>query len=74
MLAAGGGSISWETGIAVLVGGYLCAGGAAAMNCYLDSELDFVMERTTYLYQEDVKQGLIHEQPGYGILVYQYYG
>ena len=46
MLAAGGGSVSWGTGIAVLVGGYLCAGGAAAMNCYLDRELDLVMERT----------------------------
>ena len=46
MLAAGGGSISWGTGMAVLVGGYLCAGGAAAMNCYLDRELDLVMERT----------------------------
>jgi protoheme IX farnesyltransferase len=46
MLAAGGGSVSWGTGIAVLVGGYLCAGGAAAMNCYLDRELDLAMERT----------------------------
>lgn len=46
MLAAGRGSISWETGLAVMVGGYLCAGGAAAMNCYLDRELDLVMVRT----------------------------
>ena len=46
MLAAGGGSVSWGTGIAVLVGGYLCAGGAAAMNCYLDRELDSAMYRT----------------------------
>jgi protoheme IX farnesyltransferase len=46
MLAAGGGSISWETGMAVLLGGYFCAGGAAAMNCYLDRDLDLVMERT----------------------------
>ena len=46
MLAAGGGSVSWGTGIAVLVGGYLCAGGAAAMNCYLDRELDLAMDRT----------------------------
>jgi len=46
MLAAGGGSIPWETGLAVMVGGYLCAGGAAAMNCYLDRDLDSVMERT----------------------------
>ena len=46
MLAAGNGSISWETGVAILVGGYLCAGGAAAMNCYLDRELDLVMDRT----------------------------
>ena len=46
MLAAGGGTVSWGTGIAVLVGGYLCAGGAAAMNCYLDRELDLAMDRT----------------------------
>jgi protoheme IX farnesyltransferase len=46
MLAAGGGSVSWGTGIAVLLGGYLCAGGAAAMNCYLDKDLDLAMDRT----------------------------
>jgi protoheme IX farnesyltransferase len=46
MLAAGSGSISWGTGVAVLIGGYLCAGGAAAMNCYLDRELDLLMVRT----------------------------
>lgn len=46
MLAAGGGSISWGTGMAVLIAGYLCAGGAAAMNCYVDRELDLIMVRT----------------------------
>ena len=30
----------------LLVGGYLCSGGAAALNCYLDRELDMAMERT----------------------------
>ena len=32
--------------LALLIGGYLCAGGAGAFNCYLDRELDTVMKRT----------------------------
>ena len=46
MLAAGGGSIDWLLGATVLAGGYLCSGGAGAMNCYLDRELDLAMART----------------------------
>ena len=46
MLAAGGGSVSWSLAFALLAGGYLCAGGAGAMNCYLDRELDLAMART----------------------------
>ena len=46
MLAAGGGTVSWGTAIPLLVGGYLCAGGAASMNCYLDRGLDSAMART----------------------------
>ena len=45
-LAAGSGSVPVGTGILLLVGGYLCAGGAGAMNCYLDRELDLLMSRT----------------------------
>ena len=45
-LAAGSGSMPLGIGIALLVGGYLCAGGAGAMNCYLDRELDLLMSRT----------------------------
>lgn len=46
MLASDGGSLPLLLGIEVLLGGYLCAGGAAAMNCYLDRELDMTMSRT----------------------------
>jgi protoheme IX farnesyltransferase len=46
MLAAGGGTVSWGTAIPLLLGGYLCAGGAAATNCYLDRDLDSAMVRT----------------------------
>ena len=46
MLAAGGGTVAWEMAVALLAGGYLCAGGAAALNCYLDRDLDSVMLRT----------------------------
>lgn len=46
MLAAGGGSVSWGSAFALLAGGYLCAGGAGALNCYLDREMDLLMPRT----------------------------
>ena len=46
MLAAGGGSVAWSTAALLMFGGYLCSGGAGAMNCYLDRELDVAMERT----------------------------
>ena len=46
MLAAGGGSVSWSVAALLLAGGYLCSGGAGAMNCYLDRELDQAMART----------------------------
>ena len=48
LLAAGGGSIDWLLGATVLAGGYLCSGGAGAMNCYLDRELDLAMARTRH--------------------------
>ena len=43
MLAAGGGTVAWSMAGILLVGGYLCSGGAAALNCYLDRELDMAM-------------------------------
>ena len=46
MLAAGAGRIPISDAILVLSGGYLCAGGAAALNCYLDRDLDMFMTRT----------------------------
>ena len=46
MLAAGGGTVAWSTAGILLLGGYLCSGGAGAFNCYLDRELDVAMART----------------------------
>jgi protoheme IX farnesyltransferase len=40
------GSPSWWTVLAVMVGGYLMAGGANAVNMYLDRDIDDVMART----------------------------
>ena len=47
MLAAGGGTVAWSTAGLLLLGGYLCSGGAGALNCYLDRELDVAMYRTS---------------------------
>ena len=44
MYAAG--SPSWLTVLIVTIGGYLMAGGANAVNMYLDSDIDHVMART----------------------------
>ena len=46
MLAAGGGTVAWSTAGILLLGGYMCSGGAGAFNCYLDRELDVAMART----------------------------
>ena len=40
------GSPSWWTVLAVMAGGYLMAGGANAVNMYLDRDIDDVMART----------------------------
>ncbi|HEU5174575.1 MAG TPA: heme o synthase [Gemmatimonadaceae bacterium] len=40
------GSPSWELVLAVFVGGYLMAGGANAVNMYIDRDIDDVMART----------------------------
>lgn len=44
MYAAG--SPSWSTVLIVLLGGYLMAGGANALNMYIDRDIDGVMART----------------------------
>jgi heme o synthase len=44
MYAAG--SPSWVTVLLVMIGGYLMAGGANAVNMYLDRDIDDVMART----------------------------
>ena len=44
MYAAG--SPSWLTVLIVTIGGYLMAGGANAVNMYLDRDIDNVMART----------------------------
>ena len=48
MLAAAGGAVPWTTALAVLGGGFLCAGGAGAMNSYLDRDRDVAMRRTRW--------------------------
>jgi heme o synthase len=40
------GTPSWELVVVLLVGGYLMAGGANAVNMYLDRDIDDVMART----------------------------
>src|ERR1700712_4576410 len=44
MYAAG--SPNWLTVLLVTIGGYLMAGGANAVNMYLDSDIDNIMART----------------------------
>ncbi len=40
------GNPSWQTVLIVMLGGYLMAGGANAVNMYLDHDIDTVMART----------------------------
>ncbi|MSQ11337.1 MAG: protoheme IX farnesyltransferase [Dehalococcoidia bacterium] len=46
MLAADRGGLSAGLAVATLAAGYLCAGGASALNSYLDRDIDPLMERT----------------------------
>ena len=48
MVVAQGGWPSFGLVVATLVGGALAAGGANAMNCYLDRDIDEVMQRTRH--------------------------
>jgi heme o synthase len=46
MLIAGEGIPALATISVTLLGGYLAAGGAGALNCYLDADIDAMMNRT----------------------------
>lgn len=46
LYAAAAGGVRWTVLLAVCGGGYLAAGGAHAMNCALDADLDQLMDRT----------------------------
>jgi protoheme IX farnesyltransferase len=46
MVLAAGGTPSLQRVSLTVLGGYLCAGGAGAINCYLDRDLDAQMART----------------------------
>lgn len=46
LYAAAAGAVRWTVLLAVCGGGYLAAGGAHAMNCALDADLDQLMDRT----------------------------
>ncbi|MHB8576086.1 MAG: heme o synthase [Dehalococcoidia bacterium] len=47
MVLAAKGWPGWELVLATLVGGYLAAGGAGAINCYFDRDVDQLMARTS---------------------------
>jgi heme o synthase len=46
MILAAGGMPPWSLILATLLGGSLAAGGANAINCYLDRDIDALMART----------------------------
>jgi heme o synthase len=46
MIVAAGGWPPWDLVVATLLGGMLAAGGANAINCYVDRDIDEVMGRT----------------------------
>lgn len=46
LYAGAAGSVRWTALVAVCCGGYLASGGANAMNCALDADLDRLMHRT----------------------------
>nr|WP_306345206.1 heme o synthase [Micromonospora sp. NBRC 107566] len=47
MMLAAGGLPGLKVAIVVLIGGALAAGGASALNCYIDRDIDQVMRRTS---------------------------
>jgi protoheme IX farnesyltransferase len=66
LYAGADGRVRWTALLAVCGGGYLAAGGANAMNCALDADLDTLMHRTR---SRPVPSGRIHPAAaiGYGI-------
>ena len=46
MILAARGWPGWRLVLATLIGGYLAAGGAGAINCYIDRDIDSLMART----------------------------
>jgi protoheme IX farnesyltransferase len=48
MILAAGGMPSWWLVLATLVGGTLAAGSANTLNCYLDRDIDRLMQRTVH--------------------------
>lgn len=68
MYAAAAGSVSWTVLIALLGGGYLAPGGAHAINCALEGDLDRVMPRTR---DRPVAAGRIRRRVaiGYGVVL-----
>lgn len=46
MMIATRGQVSWRTVVVTLLAGAMMAGGANAMNCFLDRDIDRVMSRT----------------------------
>ncbi|MGH3415917.1 MAG: heme o synthase [Actinocrinis sp.] len=68
MYAAAAGPVRWTVLIALLGGGYLAPGGANAMNCAFDGDIDQVMTRTR---DRPVPAGRIPRRVafGYGVLL-----
>ncbi|MGH3188350.1 MAG: heme o synthase [Streptosporangiaceae bacterium] len=68
MYAAAAGPVRWTVLIALLGGGYLAPGGANAMNCAFDGDIDQVMTRTR---NRPVPAGRISRRVafGYGVLL-----
>ncbi len=56
MVVAAGGLPDLWTALATLIGGALAAGGANAINCYLDRDIDAIMQRT---HKRPIPAGLI---------------
>ncbi|MGH3495052.1 MAG: heme o synthase [Sciscionella sp.] len=63
LFAGASGAVSWPVLLAVLGGGYLASGGANALNCVADRDLDEIMSRTR---SRPVPQGRV--SPGRAVL------
>ena len=68
MYAAAAGPVRWTVLVALLGGGYLAPGGANAMNCAFDGDIDQVMTRTR---DRPVPAGRVSRRVafGYGVLL-----